>query len=286
MVAPRFSSKAALFSWAIFSRLAVEGEVVPPLPVPDYMRQPARGTRIYHSLRFQWLPAEVEFSGDAGTTDVRFTSYINNLHPYKHKDLYHTIEKVISLAIPLWNDVHVRHFDKRRTRITAFKPVYVPALPDWAKVSRWPTESVFRSPADDGYPEYLEKVKQYLALPEPETTTGNDGESVAYSGPPEQHPQFLALQRTLDQLSSGDAIYRQWDGWFQSPHSNAIHEKWERIRKAHHPEPRSAKTFQDWEKRRSDLLYQDPAKIRLQDSFRSKGLQIIVKLASIELTPD
>lgn len=34
------------------------------------------------SSRFQWLPCEVEFTGEESfSTDVRVTSYINNLHP-------------------------------------------------------------------------------------------------------------------------------------------------------------------------------------------------------------
>ena len=33
----------------------------------------------------------------------RITSYINNLHPQKHKKLYVVIEEIISCAIPLWN---------------------------------------------------------------------------------------------------------------------------------------------------------------------------------------
>jgi hypothetical protein len=33
----------------------------------------------------------------------RITSYINNLHPCEHGDLYNIIEEIITLAIPLWN---------------------------------------------------------------------------------------------------------------------------------------------------------------------------------------
>lgn len=33
----------------------------------------------------------------------RITSYINNLHPQKHSDLYSIVEKVIDKTIPLWN---------------------------------------------------------------------------------------------------------------------------------------------------------------------------------------
>ncbi|KAF8636843.1 hypothetical protein AX17_003217 [Amanita inopinata Kibby_2008] len=35
--------------------------------------------------------------------EAKITSFINNLHPQKHKDLYVLIEKIITKAIPLWN---------------------------------------------------------------------------------------------------------------------------------------------------------------------------------------
>ncbi|KLJ06216.1 hypothetical protein EMPG_10365 [Blastomyces silverae] len=74
-----------------------------------------------YSQKFQWLPCNVEFLDEKGSylpldpkdpskvaaaslaPPCRITSYINNLHPHKHRDLYETIEKVISRAIPLWN---------------------------------------------------------------------------------------------------------------------------------------------------------------------------------------
>jgi hypothetical protein len=33
----------------------------------------------------------------------RITSYINNLHPYKHKELYGIIADITSRSVPLWN---------------------------------------------------------------------------------------------------------------------------------------------------------------------------------------
>ena len=56
------------------------------------------------SKRFQWLPAEVKFGGDKGA-DVRITSYINNLQPDLYPNLYTVIEKFVSRAVPLWNQV-------------------------------------------------------------------------------------------------------------------------------------------------------------------------------------
>ncbi|KAF9877390.1 hypothetical protein CkaCkLH20_05090 [Colletotrichum karsti] len=52
------------------------------------------------SNKFQWLPCEVELSADG---KPRIASYINNLHPEKHPDLYAVIEKVIGKALPMWD---------------------------------------------------------------------------------------------------------------------------------------------------------------------------------------
>lgn len=52
------------------------------------------------SKNFQWLPCDVEFTDDG----CKIVSYINNLHPEKHKGLYEVIEKIISKTIPLWNE--------------------------------------------------------------------------------------------------------------------------------------------------------------------------------------
>ena len=68
--------------------------------------------RVDHfSTRFQWLPAEVKFKGEG--LGVEFTSYINNLHPKRHAGLYSTISKVMSKAIPMWNEVLVRSYHGR-----------------------------------------------------------------------------------------------------------------------------------------------------------------------------
>lgn len=57
------------------------------------------------STNYQWLPSNVKFQDD-GT--VKFTSYINGLHPNKHSDVYVTIEKLIQRALPTWDLCLVR----------------------------------------------------------------------------------------------------------------------------------------------------------------------------------
>ncbi|KAE8453577.1 hypothetical protein EG329_010438 [Mollisiaceae sp. DMI_Dod_QoI] len=54
-----------------------------------------------YSKKFQWLPCEVDISDEHGP--ARITSYINNLHPHKYRELYELIEDIITKAIPLWN---------------------------------------------------------------------------------------------------------------------------------------------------------------------------------------
>jgi hypothetical protein len=54
----------------------------------------------FWSDTYQWLPSNVAFQNDGS---VKFTSYINNLHPNKYPDIYHTIEKMINRAVPAWD---------------------------------------------------------------------------------------------------------------------------------------------------------------------------------------
>ncbi|KAF8656134.1 hypothetical protein AX16_002736 [Volvariella volvacea WC 439] len=72
-----------------------EGKVV-PVPSKDTLYDEYSG-------KFQWLPCEVELGHDDRGVKAKITSYINNLHPERHRDLYGVIEKLIAKATPLWN---------------------------------------------------------------------------------------------------------------------------------------------------------------------------------------
>ncbi|KAF7908155.1 uncharacterized protein EAF01_003910 [Botrytis porri] len=58
------------------------------------------GQKHYWSNKYQWLPANLAFQ-ENGT--VKFTSYINNIHPTKYPEIYRTIEKLVETTLPLWN---------------------------------------------------------------------------------------------------------------------------------------------------------------------------------------
>ncbi len=76
-------------------------------PFPTVGRRYIHGhyiNKAYWSRTYQWLPANLAFQDD-GT--VRFTSYINNLHPKRHLDIYRLVEKLVDIAIPAWERVIV-----------------------------------------------------------------------------------------------------------------------------------------------------------------------------------
>jgi hypothetical protein len=63
----------------------------------------------FWSVKYQWLPANVAFQNDGS---VRFTSYINNLHPKKYPKIYQTIEKLIETSLPMWDQCLASFTDK------------------------------------------------------------------------------------------------------------------------------------------------------------------------------
>ncbi|KAK1523930.1 uncharacterized protein CCOS01_09017 [Colletotrichum costaricense] len=67
------------------------------------------------STKFQWLPSDVAINEDGRTT---IESYVNNLHPREHSDLYPLIEELIQKSLPAWDIIYrwVRKFPVQRLR--------------------------------------------------------------------------------------------------------------------------------------------------------------------------
>ncbi|KAJ5937910.1 hypothetical protein N7454_004252 [Penicillium verhagenii] len=81
-----------------------QGELLPAFSESSDERWMPGVERDFYSRKFQWLPCNVELSAtESAEPECRIVSYINNLHPAKHRTLYGVIEKIISCAIPLWN---------------------------------------------------------------------------------------------------------------------------------------------------------------------------------------
>ncbi|KXH33290.1 hypothetical protein CSIM01_03204 [Colletotrichum simmondsii] len=67
------------------------------------------------STKFQWLPSDVAINEDGRPT---IESYVNNLHPREHSDLYPLIEELIQKSLPAWDIIYrwVRKFPVQRLR--------------------------------------------------------------------------------------------------------------------------------------------------------------------------
>lgn len=189
--------------------------------------KPARGgiTGNSYSRNFQWLPCEVEFAAEEGTAQgnvqveskngdeqgegypkCKITSYINNLHPHCHPDLYGCIERILARVVPQWN------------RTLGPLKIY----------------------------NYNEELRIHYR-------------SCTYEGEPEESPK-------IGNGESEDDFSQRLEEW----------EARQRIRRLVLPEPGqfNAPT--------SD----DAKKFDLQKEFGHRGLQVIVKLANIHLTPE
>ncbi|KAK7966271.1 uncharacterized protein PG986_000548 [Apiospora aurea] len=102
---------------------------------------------------FQWLPANVEFQGD----QTKITSYINGLHPQKHKDLYAVLEQLVDKAIPLWSDTLSWFHTRTRINVggTGADDYEIPD----GLVYDGPDNIIGVSESDDEYEERLEMLE-------------------------------------------------------------------------------------------------------------------------------
>lgn len=263
------------------------------VPVPEEVSQEAWGRNprshwgsydqdIRYSTKYQWLPAEVKSCGPTGT-DIRLESYINNLHPVGNRLLYSTVEKLISKAIPMWNSVLVKDYDGRfPPRIMVDGADFTPTeVPDWPCIDN--DEKV--GECDE---ESLQRIRDYMALPDdPDYDSSDDVHEPA-------------------EYFNGD-----WENDGGQYISELVNWKFNRIRRIYHPEPGIGYTYEQWKAGRgmeqhaqvsgsghhaqdmplgsrfvSKFLGHEYKDIKLERDFRQDGLQVIVKLSSIELTPE
>ncbi|TEB24438.1 hypothetical protein FA13DRAFT_1756864 [Coprinellus micaceus] len=156
------------------------------------------------SRKFQWLPADVDISGER----PRILSYINNLHPQRHKKLYRLVEDVVEAAIPLWN------------------------------LTLAPYASLYTAPRRIVYEECRYDPDPENNTPEPQREEGEDF------------------------ASWGARVNLYWE-WVQMTRKIVLPEPPEKFEPLPVPPPFS-----------------------LHKRYGSKPLQVIVKLANIELTPE
>ncbi|KAL1870237.1 hypothetical protein Daus18300_005302 [Diaporthe australafricana] len=233
------------------------------------------------SQKFQWLPCEVEFTEDTGT-DVHISSYINNLHPTHHEAAYAAIEKIIALAIAPWNEVLVHRRGRIPPRIRTYGAQFAPDLPEWYEALFEIERNQDSHPA--AYEEARKKVLEYIGQPDIADDSPDEVDLMKESD--DEEPELCIENYGLSGVV--DEFYKQ------------------KLRQVVHPEPGLAFSYEQWKAgltgnavvpRRPQLGFldllgdssrndHDYFSVRIQDDFRDEGLQVIIKLSSIELTPE
>ncbi|RXW16608.1 hypothetical protein EST38_g9247 [Candolleomyces aberdarensis] len=156
------------------------------------------------SDKFQWLPCEVDISGEK----PRILTYVNNLHPEHHRELYSLVEDIIHASIPLWE----------RTLI--------------------PEDDLHSTPR---------RIKYKLCT---------------YNPDPESWPEEEQLQQ--EEGEDEDEFWDRKQEWIEA------------TRVVEQPEPE--------EQFKPSVLEREP--LSFKEKFGELPLQVIVKLANIELTPE
>lgn len=190
----------------------------------------SRDNSSYWNETYQWLPANVLFQNNGS---VKFTSCINNLHPQRYAEIYHTIENLVEVVLPLWDQ----------------------CLNEAGRL-----ESRFDNPDN---PEYVRRVPDCYEL-----LLMSYSDNIAENWIPSDPKELSHAEVNWDEVWARSS-------WFQyDDDEDEEVEKWKFFRKARIPEAE----FKD-----VDYTPTDPL---LSDEFRETGLQIIVKMTSIELTPE
>ncbi|AEO69667.1 uncharacterized protein THITE_2091161 [Thermothielavioides terrestris NRRL 8126] len=240
-----------------------KGEVVPK----DNGRPYDDGRQVkptYWSKTYQWLPANLAFQED-GT--VRFTSYINNLHPKKYPAIYTLVEKLIDKAIPAWDralsGVAVDKRGRKQRRFCSVGTVcnHNDRNTIWEKFD---ADVLAASEAESGSVEYdKDELNEML------WNAGFDAEQINELEGARlfvEHKQGWARSRAERETKL--AAYRAKRAQF------VAELKWREIRDPILPQPLEYKP----------VTYEVSQTLR--GRFGDSGLQVIVKMTSIELTPE
>ncbi|KFA54266.1 hypothetical protein S40293_07830 [Stachybotrys chartarum IBT 40293] len=200
------------------------------------------------SATYQWLPSNVKFQDDGS---VRFTSYINNLHPVKYRSIYRVLEKLIEKALPAW-DLCVAPYEGGSVASSSAgrtQPRFpMPDKPDDLNDENW-------DPPFDN---------MEWPLPEEEASQTQAEDDAASSAAGTDDEEQDEEEEEFDERDS--------EGNWLGGTKREIH--WQKTRTAVQPEPPA---FEAWN-------YGVKPGMSLREKF--KDLQVIVKMASIELTPE
>ncbi|QIW96706.1 hypothetical protein AMS68_002224 [Peltaster fructicola] len=281
------------------------------------LRQPKR---YFWSSTYQCLPCDVHFTGS--DTNVRIMSYVNNLHP-RHQSVYSHLETLLAAAIKMWNDCLIsgpegrqdcsRTGNQRKRGGFPLRIIADQSIPDdvyretleyceihkrqakyrreaqaidailhhHPKKYRYNHHRSARSPVRSPlqiWPK-LTHVKPALEISEEILKTAEDVLDITFI---HKEPDD-SLDGVWDDLE--DEI-EQRSQWRQPEAGHAFsHNQWKAGRKQIKTKARALhNSYQPLQYQRIAPVRQ-PEPVELEQAFRDDGLQVIIRIGEIRLTP-
>lgn len=238
--------------------------------------------RYYWSTAFQCLPCEVALNKQG---EAKITSYVNGVHP-KERRIYKALEGLISTTIQPWNEMLILGDQGRtpiRIRTYDFQVEGMPGEPRIYYDLKHAREGTSPPITEEEWPEVRSRVREYLNLPELERRyriwPDSGYHDLLASMQPWQWNSSEELEKLI--LAKRDRLYVvkgvepgisfTYDEWKTGKNTGrAIMPK-----RSRHDKPETPSVHDP------DHQYYS---ISLPDRF--EGLQIIVRVSTIELTPE
>lgn len=232
-----------------------------PICSPDPADTDEAVDKTFCSEKFQWLPADVQVSADGRAV---FESYINNLHPQEYAQLYQVLGQIFSKFVPMFEKVltDLLFPIRRPTTVELDEPIFEDSDDD---------DDNNEDDSDDDDSDNSEN------LGSADENTG-DGAEQAAGGTIHEPPRQLAnlAERRDADDQTGDRLNIDASSPFDRTNS---------------PEVQRRLGSDDRELKESIDLFlpfdgAGTERGKLAVSLRNRKLQVIVKLANIELTVD
>jgi len=257
------------------------------------------------SSNFQWLPCDVKFK-NPGSRDnaVRIVSYINNLHPISNAEVYRAIEEVIAEALPEWNKVIMRIypdpdnakqgwnvcFGRTPPRIGLFGLL---PLPSWSiaevRLQYEELENLCRAW------QFMEPIERWskkdAIISKLRQTPKEFWENHTFSHPTAPLPPICVLLRDFVHPEPGVLFTPLEWGAGKKVGRVLVPKVFDRMPWEDDPRNPNLATFRNKIPDEEGFYVEGPRDIidkptQLQVDYRPSGLQVYVKIQSIELTPE
>jgi hypothetical protein len=292
-----YSTTRSSMMWGIDDSISIYQPFKKNQPEPSIQDLANMYTSKYFSGKYAWLPSEFQVDAEGG---VSILSYINNLHPCYRK-LYEALAAVFAAQLPLFERVLGELAARsRRSRIPEVSPDWypVPTLGEWLAAKGWTWERLLEELNGGGEGEGEDAEDYYEDEEGDEDETPEEAVATLLREDVERARGARLAAATIRAL---DVEHTEGDGYFGAENGPTP----DRPDKEHALAlpincPLLAELLDYYEGEGCESLWEEGDRTPTQPVpplfekpdpvlpyvLRGRRLQVIVKLANIELTPE